>query len=125
MAAHELAKVVALEEDLLAARSETDALRSTCAQRAVHASKLSAVTGRRAESLIASDCTAYRAGAAVRAAADAKATQARAFQEQRQRADQLAGNLALTQRELELLKAEAVRRRAAAETSIGSGEASP
>ena len=58
----------------------------------------------------------------MRAAADAKAAQARAFEEQRQRADQLAGNLALTQREVELLKAEAVRRREAAETSLAQAK---
>ena len=58
----------------------------------------------------------------MRAAADAKAAQGRAFEEQRQRADQLAGNLALTQREVELLKAEAVRRREAAETSLAQAK---
>ena len=76
----------------------------------------------RAESLIASDAPPIGPVRQVRAAADAKATQARAFEEQRQRADQLAGNLALTQREVELLKAEAVRRREAAETSLAQAK---
>ena len=58
----------------------------------------------------------------MRAAAEAKAAQGRAFEEQRQRADQLAGNLALTQREVEHLKAEAVQRREAAETSLAQAK---
>ena len=57
----------------------------------------------------------------MRAAAEAKAAQGRAFEEQRQRADQLAGNLALTQREVEP-KAEAVKRREAAETSLAQAK---
>ena len=62
--------------------------------------------------------TAYRAGAQVRAIGDAKAAQARAFEKQRQRADRLIGELALAQREVQRLKAEAVRAREAAEASL-------
>ena len=125
MAARERAKVAALEEDLLAARREIDTLRSSV--RTARSAREEALRGELVarRELDSIRRTAYRAGAAVRAAADAKATQARAFEEQRQRADQLAGNLALTQRELELSRTEAVRRRAAAESFIGSGEASP
>jgi DNA-binding winged helix-turn-helix (wHTH) protein len=92
--ARERAKVAVLEEDLLAARRELDSIRRT----------------------------AYRAGAQVRAAADAKAAQGRAFEDQRQRADQLAGSLALTQREVELLKVEAVQNREAAENSLAQAK---
>ena len=122
MAARERAKVAALEKDLLAARREIDTLRSSV--RTGRSAREEALRGELVarRELDSIRRTAYRAGAAVRAAADAKATQARAFEEQRQRADQLAGNLALTQRELELLKAEAVRRRAAAETSLGQAK---
>ena len=122
MAARERAKVAALEEDLLAARREIDTLRGsvqTARSAREEALRRELVARRELDSIRR---TAYRAGAAVRAAADAKAAQARAFEEQRQRADQLAGNLALTQREVELLKAEAVRRREAAETSLGQAK---
>ncbi len=122
MAARERAKVAALEEDLLAARREIDTLRSSVqtARSAREEALRRELVARRELDTIRR--TAYRAGAQVRAAADAKATQARAFEEQRQRADQLAGNLALTQREVELLKAEAVRRREAAETSLAQAK---
>ena len=122
MAARERAKVAALEKDLLAARREIDTLRSsvrTGRSAREEALRRELVARRELDSIRR---TAYRAGAAVRAAADAKAAQGRAFEEQRQRADQLAGNLALTQREVELLKAEAVRRREAAETSLGQAQ---
>ena len=122
MAARERAKVAALEEDLLAARREIDTLRSSVqtARSAREEALRRELVARRELDTIRR--TAYRAGAQVRAAADAKAAQGRAFEEQRQRADQLAGNLALTQREVELLKAEAVRRREAAETSLAQAK---
>ncbi len=122
MAARERTKVAALEEYLLAARREIDTLRSSVqTARSAHEEAL------RRELVARSDLdtirhTAYRAGAQVRAAADAKAAQERAFEEQRQRADQLTGNLALAQREVERLKAEAVLRREAAETSLAQAK---
>ena len=118
MAARERAKVAVLEEDLLAARREIAALRGsvqTAGSKREEALRRELAARRELDTIRR---TAYRAGAQVRAAGDAKATQARAFEEQRQRADQLAGNLALAQREVERLKAEAVRRREAAETSL-------
>jgi DNA-binding winged helix-turn-helix (wHTH) protein len=117
MAGRERAKVAVLEEDLLAARREIDALRTseqTARSTREEALRHEQVARRELDTIRR---TAYRAGAQVRAVADEKAAQGRAFEDQRQRADQLAGNLALTLREIELLKAEAVRRREAAETS--------
>ena len=114
MAARERAKVA--EEHLLAARREIDTLRSS-----VQTARSAREEALRRE-LDSIRRSAYLTGAQVRAAAEAKAAQGRAFEEQRQRADQLAGNLALTQREVEHLKAEAVQRREAAETSLAQAK---
>ena len=114
MAARERAKVA--EEHLLAARREIDTLRSS--GQTARSAREEALR-RELDSIRRS---AYLTGAQVRAAAEAKAAQGRAFEEQRQRADQLAGNLALTQREVEHLKAEAGQRREAAETSLAQAK---
>ncbi|GLS33658.1 DNA-binding winged helix-turn-helix (wHTH) domain-containing protein [Mesorhizobium albiziae] len=90
MTARERVKVAALEEGLLAARREIDTLRSS----------VQTARSTREEAL--------------RRELAARREQGRAWQ----RADQLAGSLALAQREVERLKAEAVRRREAAETSL-------
>ena len=118
LAARERVKVASLEEYLLVARREIDALRSSVQTAgSAHEEALHRELAARRE-LDAMRRTAYRAGAQVRAIGDAKAAQARAFEKQRQRADRLIGELALAQREVQRLKAEAVRAREAAEASL-------
>ena len=90
LAARDRAKVAALEKDLLAARSEADALKSSA-----------------------------QAGKSVREESLRRERAARKeFEEQRQRAERLAGNLALAWGEVERLKAEAVQARGAEESSL-------
>jgi DNA-binding winged helix-turn-helix (wHTH) protein len=117
LAARERAKVAALEKDLLAARSEVDTLRTNA--HAGNSARVEALLNERASSREFTDMrlAAYRA-MHVRPAADTKAAQGQAFEEQRQRAERLAGNLALAWREVERLKAEAVQARGAGETSL-------
>ena len=114
MAVRERAKVA--EEDLLAAHREIDRLRSS-----VQTARSAREEALRRE-LDSIRRSAYLTGAPVRAVAEEKAAQGRAFEEQRQRADQLAGTLALTQREVEHLKAEAVQQREAAEISLAQAK---
>jgi DNA-binding winged helix-turn-helix (wHTH) protein len=112
------AKVAALEEDLLTARSEIDALRGSVqtAGSAREEALRRELTARR--ELYTMRRAAYRAGVQMRAAADAKAARERAFEQQQQRADRLAANLALALREVERLKVDAVRASEAADTSL-------
>ena len=121
LAARERAKVAALEKDLLAARSEADALRSSA--QAGNSAREEALRRERAARKELNDMrlAAYHA-MRVRPAADTKAAQGQAFEEQRQRAERLAGNLALAWREVERLKAEAVQARGAGESSLAQAK---
>ena len=101
LAARERAKVAALEKDLLAARSEADALR-----RSAQVGNSAREEALRRERAARKELAAYRA-VQVRTAANTKAVQRQALEEQ-QRAERLAGNLALAWREVERLKAEAL-----------------
>ena len=112
------AKVAALEQDLLTARSEIDALRGRVqtAGSAREEALRRELAARR--ELDAMRRAAYRAEVQMRAAADAKAARERAFEQQQQQADQLVANLALARREAERLKVDAVRASEAADTSL-------
>ena len=115
MTALESAKVTSLEKELLAARSEADALRKSA-----QVGNTAREEARRREREARQELAAYRA-VQMRTAANAKAVQRQALDEQ-QRAERLAGNLGLAWRKVERLEAEAIEARRAEESLLAEAE---
>jgi hypothetical protein len=109
LAVRERAKGAALEQNLLAASREINALKNSAQSAAGEREEaLRRELAMAREELDAMRRAARDASAQARQVADAMAKQERAFEEQRQKAEGLARDLTLVQREVESLNAKAV-----------------
>ena len=108
MVTRERARGVALEQKLLAARGEIDALKGSVQTAIAEREEARRALATVQQELDAMRGTARGASAQARAAADRTAEQGRALEEQRRRAERLARDLTLAQREVEGMKAQAI-----------------
>ena len=104
-AERERVKGAALEQEFLAARREIEQLKKSV--QLVGDRRVDAGRSELAEAREELDAMRYAASAKAHAVADTRALQARALEEQRQRAERLALDLVLAQRQVEGLKTEA------------------
>jgi hypothetical protein len=125
-AARERAKGAALEQNLLVALGKIDALKNSAQSIGEREEVLRRELAGARKELDAARQAAHDAGAQARAVADATTEQNRTLEEQRQRAEGLARDLTLAQREVESMRAQtalAIRERAAAHSARDAADA--